>query len=313
MRRLIVVISDGRAEDNDDRDSVIQVARQADKHGIRIDTIAYSKDDIRRPLLALGELSKTSHGTFRWIQTKIDESSMRLPFKRLLDEILHQYVLTLFVLPEDLPAKVSVQTTIVDRELSSASVKVPVQICGEDECKAGQWCTGSRCVNRAHEEGRGIFGWILIIGGIAVGALIALIGVGFVITKVRDRKPPRPFPVSPTAASPPPAPDVPAAPPAPIRGPQLYIMSGPQTGQRIALRHGFSIGKAPGSDLSLEHDSFASSNHAQILMDTAGNCSLVDQGSTNGTYINGVRITQERLFDGMSIRCGSTELRFLTS
>ena len=26
---------------------------------------------------------------------------------------------------------------------------------------------------------------------------------------------------------------------------------------------------------------------------------------------NGVRITQERLFDGMSIRCGSTELRFL--
>jgi hypothetical protein len=49
-----------------------------------------------------------------------------------------------------------------------------------------------------------------------------------------------------------------------------------------------------------------------ILMDTAGNCTLVDKGSTNGTFINGVRVTETRLDDGMSIRCGSTELRYLT-
>ncbi|MCB9562748.1 MAG: FHA domain-containing protein [Kofleriaceae bacterium] len=91
----------------------------------------------------------------------------------------------------------------------------------------------------------------------------------------------------------------------------LYVINGPQAGQRIPLRHGFTLGKNPGSDLSLAHDGFASGQHAQILMDQAGNCSLVDQGSTNGTFVNGVRITESRLSDGMAIRCGSTELRFL--
>ena len=57
--------------------------------------------------------------------------------------------------------------------------------------------------------------------------------------------------------------------------------------------------------------SFASSQHAQILMDTAGNCTLYDQGSTNGTFVNGVRVSQYALTHGVAIRVGSTELRFL--
>jgi pSer/pThr/pTyr-binding forkhead associated (FHA) protein len=127
-----------------------------------------------------------------------------------------------------------------------------------------------------------------------------LVGVGFVITKSRERTPKAPKPT-----------EAPAPVAAPTSGPSLYIMTGPETGQKKYLRHGFTIGKAPDCDLSLAHDGFASGHHAHVQMDTAGNCNLVDQGSTNGTYINGVRITESRLFDGMSIRCGSTELRFL--
>ncbi len=89
------------------------------------------------------------------------------------------------------------------------------------------------------------------------------------------------------------------------------MMSGPRTGERIALRHGFTMGKAPGSDLMLDQDGFASTNHAHILMDAAGTCTLIDLGSTNGTFVNGVRVSQYTLSHGVAIRVGSTDVRFL--
>jgi len=52
------------------------------------------------------------------------------------------------------------------------------------------------------------------------------------------------------------------------------------------LRHGFTIGKAPTCDLVIE-DGYTSTHHAQIVMDAIGNCKVFDQGSTNGTFING--------------------------
>ena len=67
-------------------------------------------------------------------------------------------------------------------------------------------------------------------------------------------------------------------------------MTGPRTGERLTLRNGFLVGGQPASDLQIQ-DGFTSSNHAQFAMDPNGNCTLVDLGSTNGTFINGVRIT----------------------
>jgi pSer/pThr/pTyr-binding forkhead associated (FHA) protein len=46
-------------------------------------------------------------------------------------------------------------------------------------------------------------------------------------------------------------------------------------------------------------------------MDPSGNCRLYDRNSTNGTFVNGVRVTEVVLDHGMSVRIGSTELRFL--
>jgi pSer/pThr/pTyr-binding forkhead associated (FHA) protein len=70
------------------------------------------------------------------------------------------------------------------------------------------------------------------------------------------------------------------------------------------------IGKQPGCDLIFE-DGYTSSQHAQIAMDAAGNCKLYDRGSTNGTFVNGVQIQEAGLEHGVSIRIGSTEMRFL--
>jgi pSer/pThr/pTyr-binding forkhead associated (FHA) protein len=47
-------------------------------------------------------------------------------------------------------------------------------------------------------------------------------------------------------------------------------------------------------------------------MDPNGNCMVIDLGSTNGTFINGMQITQQALQHGMTIKIGATELRFLT-
>jgi hypothetical protein len=100
---------------------------------------------------------------------------------------------------------------------------------------------------------------------------------------------------------------------APVAGhavPHLMFLNGPRAGERIPLRHGFMIGKAPGCDLLIE-DGYTSSHHAQIGMDPFGNCRLYDRGSTNGTFVNGVRVTEVALDHGVTVKIGSMDLRFL--
>jgi pSer/pThr/pTyr-binding forkhead associated (FHA) protein len=92
--------------------------------------------------------------------------------------------------------------------------------------------------------------------------------------------------------------------------PALIIMTGPRAGERLLLRHGFWIGKQPGCDLLIE-DGYTSSQHAQIAMDANGGCRLYDYNSTNGTFLNNVRVSDTPLDHGATIRIGSTELRFL--
>ena len=64
------------------------------------------------------------------------------------------------------------------------------------------------------------------------------------------------------------------------------------------LLNGFLIGKQPGCNLMIE-DGYTSSQHAQIGMDAHGNCKLFDRGSTNGTFVNGDRITESALQHGI--------------
>ena len=67
LRKMIVVIGDGRDRSND-RDRVTALGKRAGKDGVRIHSFAYAPTDVRRPLLLLGELSKRSFGTFRWLR-----------------------------------------------------------------------------------------------------------------------------------------------------------------------------------------------------------------------------------------------------
>ena len=91
--------------------------------------------------------------------------------------------------------------------------------------------------------------------------------------------------------------------------PGLVLQAGRGPADGAAIRVGFTVGKAAGSDLELSHDGFASGSHARVLFDGSG-WIVLDQGSTNGTFSNGVRITQTRLDPGTTVRFGSTEVRF---
>ncbi len=72
-----------------------------------------------------------------------------------------------------------------------------------------------------------------------------------------------------------------------------------------------TIGRDPGSDLCLQLDDRVSRRHAE-LQRSGGQWSIADR-STNGTYVNDLRVSREPLNDGDRIRVGSTELTFHTA
>ena len=70
------------------------------------------------------------------------------------------------------------------------------------------------------------------------------------------------------------------------------------------------IGRGPTNDIALEGDDFASARHARIEPRDDG-VFVEDVGSTNGTFVNGVRLAQaRRLVPGDVIRIGETDLRY---
>jgi hypothetical protein len=71
-----------------------------------------------------------------------------------------------------------------------------------------------------------------------------------------------------------------------------------------------TIGRGAQNDVALVGDDFASARHARIEPRRDG-VWVHDVGSTNGTYVNGVRIDRPRkLVDGDVVRVGETDLRF---
>jgi hypothetical protein len=71
-----------------------------------------------------------------------------------------------------------------------------------------------------------------------------------------------------------------------------------------------SVGRGMANDIPIATDEYASARHARFEPRRDG-VYVEDIGSTNGTYVNGVRVTREqRLAPGDLIRIGETDLRF---
>lgn len=98
--------------------------------------------------------------------------------------------------------------------------------------------------------------------------------------------------------------------PAAGSGPRLVAVEGPYTGQVFPLYSESSgIGRDPAQEVPLSSDGTASRRHARVLYSN-GSWFVRDEGSSNGTWVNGVRISEQPLFPGDTIRVGGTHLRF---
>jgi hypothetical protein len=73
---------------------------------------------------------------------------------------------------------------------------------------------------------------------------------------------------------------------------------------------GITIGRASQNTVALDDDEFASASHARVEPRQDG-VWLEDAGSTNGTYLNGVKLSRPRkLTPGDLVRVGETDFRF---
>lgn len=90
-------------------------------------------------------------------------------------------------------------------------------------------------------------------------------------------------------------------------GPMLVVLNGPDQGKMLRLTPGiWRIGRGRQNDLKLR-DTEVSRQHAQIRV-TEDEILLEDLGSSNGTYVNGVRVSSYPLQAGDRIQLGRTTL-----
>ena len=84
----------------------------------------------------------------------------------------------------------------------------------------------------------------------------------------------------------------------------------PVDGRRIGIEGTCSIGRAPSNQVVLAHEK-VSRRHAVIHAQEQNEFWLVDLGSSNGTYLNGRRVTQSiQLHDADRIEIGPFCLMF---
>jgi hypothetical protein len=94
---------------------------------------------------------------------------------------------------------------------------------------------------------------------------------------------------------------------------RLVVLQSPalETGDVVTLdSHPLTVGRGLTNDVSLAVDEYASTRHARFEPRRDG-VFVEDIGSTNGTFVNGIRVTRERkLAPGDVVRIGETDLRY---
>lgn len=90
----------------------------------------------------------------------------------------------------------------------------------------------------------------------------------------------------------------------------LRIKNGVEAGTALTLRRGtLRVGRSEGNDYQIA-DTSVSGGHCEVALDAAGNLAIRDLGSTNGTFVEGQRITEALMKPGQTLRLGNVELAF---
>ncbi|MCL5103384.1 MAG: FHA domain-containing protein, partial [Armatimonadetes bacterium] len=106
------------------------------------------------------------------------------------------------------------------------------------------------------------------------------------------------------------APASPFAAPAAGGVPRLIGSQGTYSGTIFEITGGsVVIGREESNNIALPNDTTVSRRHATITAANGG-YSLRDEGSSNGTFVNGARITEQKLTPGDEVQIGATKFRF---
>lgn len=87
----------------------------------------------------------------------------------------------------------------------------------------------------------------------------------------------------------------------------LEAVTGPITGRRIEIRAGsiMRLGRTAKSDYAIAEDSYLSGQHFAVECDGT-QCRVRDLGSSNGTFVNGARVTEHVVQQGDSLVAGGS-------
>jgi hypothetical protein len=92
-------------------------------------------------------------------------------------------------------------------------------------------------------------------------------------------------------------------------GPRLIATQGAYMGQIFPLSSEASIGRDASNGIPLTNDTTVSRRHARIVAES-GSYHIHDEGSSNGTYVNGARVAEAPLRPGDEVSIGGTRFRF---
>jgi pSer/pThr/pTyr-binding forkhead associated (FHA) protein len=92
--------------------------------------------------------------------------------------------------------------------------------------------------------------------------------------------------------------------------PRLVGIEGPYTGEVFLLTgQNIALGREPGRDIVLAADHTISRNHARISNE-GGDLVVYDNGSANGTFVNGMRVSMQVLVPGDIVQFGASKFRY---
>ena len=130
------------------------------------------------------------------------------------------------------------------------------------------------------------------------------------VERLAEDESPRPAPAMPAPAMPAPAVPAAQAPPPPSAAPRgaatVTLAGSPDAAVLDGERA--TVGRLASCDITLA-DANVSREHAAFVHEGAG-WAIEDLDSTNGTYLNGERVTYARLCDGDVISVGASELTY---
>lgn len=279
-RRVLLVMSDGK-DQNVDKPAQLEKSLKAIEDAAtttrtKIYPIGFTID-VPEPLVHLGTIASQSKGAYRRIpEDKAGDIAAEI--EGIANELQNQYVVTLT--PKDYrgsEAPVTVRLEVTPPGLTAMKDQ-------KEQIKIPKLSTDH---------------WNVWIKWVVIG-LGSLLGVGLIFMLIRaiarGRKN-RPVAVAEEEAF-----------AGPYKG-KLTCTMGPYAGKEFFLTEDLTtIGSISGNTIILAEGG-VSKRHAGIKIEEM-RFELADFGSTNGTFVNGAKITKQFLRDGDEVRMGEVRLKF---